>query len=146
MILAEWISDLEAQVKACYDSRSAFQLHFLYDLQQTAECLGGLKLKADKGYKEKLFCYVPKKQQGLIIDREDGIVGTITSYGNITKDEFINRFYPAGVDDSDYAEEKKKFRHHPLLALPVLLTPAAVYAVKKYLEHSKEKDKERGNR
>lgn len=98
-MLEQWIKDFEAKFDN-HEKRAYLPTKFLYDLRNKSMCLGVEELKTESGTKERIYCHILSNKQGVIIEREKSDerqkseIGPITSYGNISLEDFVREHTP----------------------------------------------------
>jgi hypothetical protein len=136
-MLDDWIGDLESRVSNGLNYNQRF---FLSEIKKHGEYIGEMKIQTESHSKEQLFCYVPDRKQGWVIEKDENGLGAVISYGGLSKEEFIRKYYPFAAKEAEQKKEevKKKVKKYSLISLPVVALPAIYFGVKKFLEHKKK--------
>jgi hypothetical protein len=140
-MIEDWIKDVESRLSVRPSNQLAYYLDLLCELKKDGEYVGEVKFSSDGVFSEQLFCYYPKKRQGFVIDRDEKGSGSVTSYGNISREDFLKNYPPFSAREAELKkqETKKKVKKYALLALPVVVLSAAYLGLKKFLgQRSKE--------
>jgi len=136
-MLDDWIADLESRVS---NGLTYNQELFLSEIKKRGEYLGEVRIQAELNFKEQLFCYIPDRKQGWVLEKDEKGLGAVVSYGGLSKEEFTRRYYPFAAKEAEQKKEevKKKVKKYSLISLPAVLLPAIYFGVKKFLEHKKK--------
>jgi hypothetical protein len=156
-MIEDWIKDMESRHKTIPSEQLAYYLDILCELKKDGEYVGEVKFSSESSFKEQLFCYHPKNRQGIILERSEKGPGSVTSYGNISREDFLKNYPPFSAREAELKtaseklagsenvrflkkqETKKKVKKYTLLALPVVVLSAAYIGLKKFLgQRSKE--------
>jgi hypothetical protein len=129
-MIDDWIKDLESRVGKRLDFS---QRALLLLLKEKSEYIGEISLHSKNSSKEQLFCYVPEKQQGWVLEKDEKGLGAVISYSGMSKHDFRNKYYPFARE-----ETRQKVKKYSLITLPFMAVPAVYLAVKKCFEHRKK--------
>lgn len=130
-LLEQWIKDFEAKFETV-EKRRFLPEEFINDLRHKSKVLGIEELKTESGNTEIIYCYIASNNQGLILKRDDGKIGSIVSFGYISLDNFTNEHTPFSP------EKKPKIIKYFLPTFLGAIIPVTYVGVKRYLEKKKE--------
>jgi hypothetical protein len=135
-VIEHWLRDLEAKLGEQSDFPTPRSV--LDNLKQNTDYIGELEIKSKDGIREQLFCYDAKQREGWIIEKANKGLGTITSLGNISREEFVKKYYEPNTPEYKSHEIKRKIKKYSLIALPLLGIGTAMFYMKKLFEHKHE--------
>lgn len=131
--LEQWIKDFEAKFYT-EKARPYTPAEFIHDLRHKSEVLGIEQIKTKSNMTEIIYCYMPSNDQGLILKRENGKIGSIVSFGYISLDDFITNHTPLNK------QKESGIKKYALPAFIGAIIPVTYIGLKKVFGKNKDKE------
>ena len=135
-LLEQWVKDFEAKFYDINDvnKKSFIPTDLIYDLRHKSQCLGVQQIKTESRTDEIIYCYIPSNNQGLVLKREDGQIGPITSYGNISLEDFTIEHTPFNP------QKESRIKKYAVPAFIGTIIPVTYLGFKKLFGHRKDNE------